>query len=218
MLSARTVIATGPDTASHPGVVYHEQLAKGWERRYRRGAFKRRAAFFADNVLPLGPRRGDWIDVGCGSGHFSRMLAKEGASVLGLDGSAAMLNAARSASAGLSDVRFEPRAVENLQSLQGDRDGVLCLSVLEYLDAPEAAVAAMACALKPGGRLILSAPNSRGFSARPSKPPPSPCRVRRVFNLRLSGALETKLVRAGVAGDGGPERPRLRGRCSASTP
>ena len=155
--------ARGPFAGPSPslqGVAYHQTLAAGWNRRYLRGGFKRRAAFFVNAILPLTSPEGDWIDVGCGSGYFSRILARRGARVLGVDGSAAMVEAAHAVSSGPKPhPRFELGTVESLTGREALFDGVLCLSVLEYLDNPAASFGAMARMLRPGGCLIASAPN-----------------------------------------------------------
>ena len=90
--------APGGTAASHSvsqAIGYHDALAEGWTRRYASGGFKRRADFFTSQVLPKTRIAGEWIDVGCGSGFFSRILASAGANVLGVDGSAPMIAAAR---------------------------------------------------------------------------------------------------------------------------
>ncbi len=145
-------------------IAYHEGLAAGWTDRYASGGFKRRAAFFTEAVLPRLAPAGEWLDVGCGSGVFSRLLAGAGARVLGLDGSQAMVDAAR-AHAGKLAARFEVRKVEDVATLEGVFDGAICLSVLEYLERPEAALEAIAGRLRPGAKLALSAPN-RGSTLR----------------------------------------------------
>jgi 2-polyprenyl-6-hydroxyphenyl methylase/3-demethylubiquinone-9 3-methyltransferase len=43
--------------------------------------------------------------------------------------------------------------------LDGPFDGAICLSVIEYLDDPKASIGAIARLVRPGGRLLLSAPN-----------------------------------------------------------
>jgi 2-polyprenyl-6-hydroxyphenyl methylase/3-demethylubiquinone-9 3-methyltransferase len=143
---------------SADAVAYHDGLAAGWSGRYASGGMRRRAEFFRAEVLPRLAVSGDWLDVGCGSGVFSRMLAEAGARVLGLDGSAAMVEAARTASPG-GAARFEVGRVEDVGALAGLYDGAICLSVIEYLPDSRAALAGIAGRLKPGGRLVISAPN-----------------------------------------------------------
>ena len=139
-------------------IAYHESLAAGWSGRYASGGMKRRAEFFQTDVLPRLAPAGDWLDLGCGSGVFSRMVAARGANVLGLDGSPAMVEAAKCATKG-QGARFAVGRVEDLAAMEQTFDGAICLSVIEYLDRPADALAALAAHLKPNGRLGLSAPN-----------------------------------------------------------
>lgn len=145
---------------SNRAIAYHDGLASGWSGRYASGGFRKRADFFDREVLPLLAPRGRWLDVGCGSGVFSRILASRGADVLGVDGSTAMIEAAR-AGGGEPAPRYEVGTIESLESEAGGCDGVLCLSVIEYLDDPAAGLAVLARLLRPGGALVLSAPNRR---------------------------------------------------------
>ena len=154
--------APGGTAASHSvsqAIGYHDALAEGWNRRYARGGFKRRADFFTSQVLPTTRIAGEWIDVGCGSGFFSRILASAGANVLGVDGSAPMIAAARAFAGAGPTPRYEVTTVEALSSAAGVFDGALLLSVMEYLDDPAASLGVVASLLRPGGTLVLSAPN-----------------------------------------------------------
>src|ERR1700722_13665523 len=100
------------------------------------------------------------LDVGCGVGRWSRLLAARGASVLGVDLSSTMIAQAqrRSAAEGLAGrCRFR---VEDLSTLDtGEEfDLVLGVTVLQHILDPHAvraALAAMTAHLAPGGRMIL---------------------------------------------------------------
>jgi 2-polyprenyl-3-methyl-5-hydroxy-6-metoxy-1,4-benzoquinol methylase len=145
-------------------VAYHDEIASGWDNRYRHGAFARRAAFFRDHILPELPREGIWLDVGCGSGYFSRIMARRGARVIGYDGSQAMLESARRAAeaenlSGRIAFRFVP-TVERISLPDASVDGCLCLNVLEYLDKPFDCLDEMVRVLRPGGLLVLSVPHT----------------------------------------------------------
>ena len=167
----------GRDAGPSTGIAYHETIASSWTERYSRGGFKRRAEFFVGDVLPHVKLNGEWIDVGCGSGFFSRILAARGAKVLGLDGSAGMIEAARSAPPAPGTATppgYDVKPIEALGDVQGAFDGAICLSVIEYLDDPAAAVRAIARLTKPGAPLLLSAPNRRSSLRRLSAPRPFP--------------------------------------------
>ena len=146
-------------------IAYHDQLARGWTQRYASGGFRRRADFVAASVLPRLAPSGDWLDVGCGSGVFARMLAAAGARVTAIDGSAAMIEAARR-TPNADAIRYERRSVEKLDAMAETFDGIVCFSVIEYLENPVAALAAMRDRLRTGGRLALSAPNRRSTLRR----------------------------------------------------
>ena len=76
-------------------IAYHDTLAAGWTDATPAAASSGARIFLLREVLPKTRIAGEWIDVGCGSGVFSRILAGAGANVLGVDGSAPMIAAAR---------------------------------------------------------------------------------------------------------------------------
>jgi 2-polyprenyl-3-methyl-5-hydroxy-6-metoxy-1,4-benzoquinol methylase len=98
------------------------------------------------------------LDVGCGVGRWSRLLAARGADVLGVDLSPTMISEARrrAAAEGLG-CRFGVADASRLQL--GERfDLVLGVTVLQHiLDAGllRSAITAMAAHLAPGGRMVL---------------------------------------------------------------
>jgi 2-polyprenyl-6-hydroxyphenyl methylase/3-demethylubiquinone-9 3-methyltransferase len=162
-------------------VAYHDEIASGWDNRYRRGAFARRAAFFRDRILPKLPREGIWLDVGCGSGYFSRIMARHGPPVIGYDGSQAMLESARRAAEAenlSSRIEFQlVPTVERISRPDASGDGCLCLNVLEYLDKPFDCLDEMVRVLRPGGLLVLSVPHTH-----------SPVRAVQVIRKAMNGA------------------------------
>ena len=96
----------------------------------------------------------DVLDVGGGTGGFAVPLARLGHSVTLIDPSPDSLAAAqrRAAEAGVP-LRAVQGDVSDLPAAAGREgaDVVLCHSVLEYVDSPEAAMAAIAAILRPGG-------------------------------------------------------------------
>ncbi|MCC3765038.1 methyltransferase domain-containing protein [Glycomyces sp. TRM65418] len=57
------------------------------------------------------------LDVGCGPGHDAAALAERGATVLGVDGSADLLEHARVRTGGALETLREPRAVPELEAV-----------------------------------------------------------------------------------------------------
>ncbi|MFK7945740.1 MAG: methyltransferase domain-containing protein [Paracoccaceae bacterium] len=146
-------------------VRHHERLARGWAERYSSGGFKRRAAFFSDRIVPHLDLEGAWLDAGCGSGYFARMLAERGSDVTGVDAATGMIGAAEALSRTHSERdHTDFSVIETIEQLPYEDesfDGIVCLSVLEYLPEPAAAMREFARVLKPGGQVVISLPNSR---------------------------------------------------------
>jgi S-adenosylmethionine-dependent methyltransferase len=108
----------------------------------------------AERAVQAGRPSLDVVDVGGGTGGFAVPLASLGHAVTVIDPSPDSLAAAQ---------RRAAEARVPLRALQGDvsdlaaatggagADLVLCHSVLEYVDAPQAAMTAIAALLRPGG-------------------------------------------------------------------
>ena len=110
--------------------------------------------------VPVGA--GDTIlDVGCGTGHSSRDLARSApsGSVLGVDLSSQMLDRARSAAAaeGVPNVRFEQADAQVHPFPPAAHDLVVSSFGAMFFADPVAAFANIRGALRPGGRLAVVA-------------------------------------------------------------
>jgi S-adenosylmethionine-dependent methyltransferase len=105
----------------------------------------------------------DIVDAGGGTGGFAVPLAGLGHRVTVVDPSPDSLAAAQRRAA---EQNVPLRAVQgdaaDLAALAGDQsaDLVLCHSVLEYVDSPPAAMAAIASVLRPGGAVSVLAASS----------------------------------------------------------
>lgn len=96
------------------------------------------------------------LDVGCGTGNsYARGLQERGVSYVGVDISPQAVQAARAA--GL-DARVIADAA-GLPFADASFDLALCVEVLEHLFAPQRATEEIRRVLRPGGRLVVSAPN-----------------------------------------------------------
>lgn len=149
------------DLSLPAGADFHEGIAAGWSAGYGRGGFKRRLLCFQPvlgrNVRPDQP----WLDLGCGSGVLTRVLLDRGATVVAVDGSPTMLIEAQAYVGAGHPVEtiWLQSDVQSLAGLaDGSFDGVLCSSVIEYVERPQALLSEVARVLRPGGRFILSVP------------------------------------------------------------
>ena len=116
-----------------------------------------------ERVLAYGlPEDARVLDVGCGTGEFTRRVARHlpGASVMGIDVVPAHLDRGRAAAAadGLSDrVEFEIGDAYSLVQADGEFDLVACRCVLQALPAADRVVAELVRVLRPGGVVHLLA-------------------------------------------------------------
>jgi ubiquinone/menaquinone biosynthesis C-methylase UbiE len=134
----------------------------------------------------------DIVDAGGGTGGFAVPLACLGHKVTVVDPSPDSLAAAqrRAAEKGVALLAVQGD-VTDLQAITGEAgaDLVLCHSVLEYVDDPTAAMAAIACVLRPGAVVSVLAAGAVAAA------------IHRAFAGRFAEAREL-LAGAGAGGDG----------------
>jgi ubiquinone/menaquinone biosynthesis C-methylase UbiE len=87
-------------------------------------------------MLALFPRAGSILDVGCGTGHFSRWLATRGFRVVGLDLAASMLQATRP----LGGVAYVKGDAHALPFASRAFDLAVMVTTLEFLQQPGTAL------------------------------------------------------------------------------
>ena len=132
---------------------YFDQVAGQWDdmRRQFFGDGVRRMAIAAAGIHP-----GDVvIDVGTGTGFLAEAALDAGARVIGIDLSEGML---AQVSGRLAGRPFEGRqsSETSLPLRPAEADAVVANMFLHHAEDPPAAIAAMAGALKPGGRLVIT--------------------------------------------------------------
>lgn len=113
-------------------------------------------------VKLLAPRRGERIlDVGCGSGKITAVLAKiAGAKhVIGIDPSPGMIDAARKTYPG---IEFRVQAAADMV-YEDAFDAVFCNSAFQWFPGPAEAVKRFYAALKRGGRAGIQAPATAAY-------------------------------------------------------
>lgn len=120
------------------------------------GDDRTRAAWRNLLVDHLPPAPADIVDLGCGTGTLSVLLAGEGFRVRGVDFAGSMVASAESkaASAGV-DVAFAQGDAAAPPYEAGSCDVVLSRHVLWALPAPARALATWVRLLRPGGRIVL---------------------------------------------------------------
>ena len=97
----------------------------------------------------LAPQPGERIlDLGCGDGALTARIAASGADVLGVDAAADMVAAART-----RGVRAQLGRGEALDAGAGF-DAVFSNAALHWMTDPDAVIAGVARALRPGGRFV----------------------------------------------------------------
>ena len=143
------------------------RIAFGDDGERRRGAPSAQVSDALDEVLAVraaevGRAALEVVDVGAGTGGFAVRLAKLGHHVTVVDPSPDALAAARwrAAELGVTLTAVQGEASE-IAGLVGDgaADLVVCHNVLEYVDSPAAAMAAIARVLRPGGTVSVLAAN-----------------------------------------------------------
>jgi len=108
---------------------------------------------YGEEVLALlNPKRGERIlDVGCGTGHLTKLIAEMGAEVVGMDSSPEMIEAARTA---WPDINFVLADAADFSFIE-PFDAVFSNAALHWVTEAERAVVCMAQSLKQGGRFVV---------------------------------------------------------------
>jgi ArsR family transcriptional regulator len=94
-------------------------------------------------------------DLGCGTGILTQCLSQFCKSIIAVDASKEMLDAARANLAGQEDIDFRQGSLEKLPIENGELDVALIMLVLHYLAEPKRVLAEAARTLKRGGRVLI---------------------------------------------------------------
>jgi len=127
----------------------------GWDTPAGRLRAQRRAQLIMDGAQLERGRRA--LEIGCGTGLFTKMFAASGADIVAVDISGELLEKARERNLPPDQVKFLEKRFEDCD-LEGPFDAVVGSSVLHHLDV-DAALPQILRLLKPGGYLSFAEPN-----------------------------------------------------------
>jgi SAM-dependent methyltransferase len=130
-----------PQIRFEDGAAYEEYMGV-WSRKLGEA--------FLDWLSP--PKGLSWLDVGCGNGAFTALLAERAvpSAIFAVDPSPAQLDFARKR-AGLESARFEQADAASLPARESSIDAAVMALVIVFVPDPAAALAEIRRVVKPGG-------------------------------------------------------------------
>ena len=169
------------DSDRDPSRDLWEQYAQWWIDEFTEGA----DAEYEEQILPMAAHEmagaATVLDIGCGDGQVSRLLAANGATVVGIDPTWNQIKVAGERAGGPSYARA---AADRLPFPDASFDAVLACLVFEHIDAVDEAIAEIARVVKPGGRFsffvnhpLLQTPGSGFIDDQMIDPPEQYWRV-----------------------------------------
>jgi ubiquinone/menaquinone biosynthesis C-methylase UbiE len=112
-----------------------------------------------DNLLPNVTKHTRLLEVGCGTGHWSRYFSDKGFDITGIDISAEMIKIARQKQ--IPNSHFEITDGRNLAFKDESFDAAAAITVLEFTTEPEKIISEMVrCVKKSKGVLIIGVLNA----------------------------------------------------------
>jgi len=132
------------------------ELIWGWGSPAGQKRSERRANF----LIELGGiKKGiKVLEIGCGTGVFTKKIAETGADILAVDISSYLISKARKNLQGYPNVTFYVADAENLNLREEYFDSVVGISVLHHLNF-KPALLEIRRVLKRGGRIVFTEPN-----------------------------------------------------------
>jgi SAM-dependent methyltransferase len=104
------------------------------------------------------------LDVACGEGYGSALLARAAAHVTGVDIAQPAVDHARATYAAVANLRFERASCTELPLPDASIDVAVTFETVEHITGQERFLDELARVLKPDGVLILSCPNKLEYS------------------------------------------------------
>jgi len=112
-----------------------------------------------DRLLPNIDDGSRFLEVGCGTGHWSEYFSNRGFEVTGIDVSKEMIEVAKKKH--IANSQFQVADGENLPFADESFDSAAAITTLEFTANPEKMISEMIrCVKKPGGKLIVGVLNA----------------------------------------------------------
>ncbi len=153
MNSVLKTASTPPIRSDKPWVRHWAKAAAHYDEKVRFVVGTATYDTLRQKLLAEGPL-GDVLELGCGTGQYTRILAQTAAQVTATDLGEEMLAAARAKLAGQPNVSFERADAEAPPYADESFDTVFMANVIAALDAPKTLRACFRL-LKPGGCLLI---------------------------------------------------------------
>lgn len=149
-----------PDHWQSSSLVDFGPMAGGYEHWYQTQPGRRHDQFqkaLVREVLPAALPGATLLDVGCGTGHWSRFFASLGYDVVGIDICAEMIAQAKSTKADGEEprCRYVLASAESIPFDDGSFDVIAAVTTLEFVTDPQAVLDEMVRCLRPGGTIVI---------------------------------------------------------------
>jgi SAM-dependent methyltransferase len=151
--------AVGHAGAASPGLVsaieFYEPMADGYDAEFEvphRRAYDDLAWERVQELLGGQPRQ--VVDAGCGTGRLAARLVAQGHSVLGLEPTPSMADAA-AARWTAHQFELQRRGIEDADVQPACADLVMAMGSVQFTEDPVAAIGRMASWVRPGGHLLV---------------------------------------------------------------
>lgn len=106
----------------------------------------------------------DVLDIACGEGYGSALLARNARSVVGVDISEQAVAHARGNYAGRPNLRFQQGSATSVPMAGASVDMVVSFETIEHLAEQKEMLAELRRVLRPDGVLVISSPNKKVYS------------------------------------------------------
>lgn len=134
---------------------FYESFADEFDQKMNKYDIQTRLMIVFNQLLPNDIKGCTLLDVGCGTGHFSKIAFEKGAKVVSMDLGPRLLGkvSQKCSSQGVAGSILEAPFGRNMF------DYIVCSEVIEHTPDPFKAIEELYRILKPGGTLALTVPN-----------------------------------------------------------